>query len=110
MGLPRFNALEIPLPSIDVERAVAAILPRNHEKEDPMATSEEALNYLESQIPALSESAVTVAYWQTLASGESVLESDQGTIYEVFPDGTRKPVKQIAAPVPVDPTRKVTIG
>lgn len=75
-----------------------------------MPTSEDALDHLESQIPVLSESAVTVAYWQTLASGESVLESDQGTIYEVFPDGTRKAIKQIAAPVAVDPARKVTIG
>ena len=75
-----------------------------------MPTNEDALNYLEAQIPELAKSAVTVAYWQTLAAGQSVLESDQGTIYEVFPDGTRKAIKEIEAPVPVDPSRKVQLG
>ncbi len=72
-----------------------------------MSDPEKTMTYLEEQIPALSCSAVTVAYWQTLASGESVLETDNGAIYEVFPDGSRRLVKQIAAPTPVETGRKI---
>jgi hypothetical protein len=72
-----------------------------------MSDPEKTMTYLEEQIPALSCSAVTVAYWQTLASGESVLETDSGAIYEVFPDGSRRLVKQIAAPTPVETGRKI---
>lgn len=74
-----------------------------------MSDPEKVMLHLEEQIPALSRSAVTVAYLQTLASGDSVLETEQGAIYEVFPDGTRRLVKQIAAPTPVEPGRKLRI-
>jgi hypothetical protein len=55
-----------------------------------MTTPEQTMRFLEEHIPELAESAVTQAYWQALASGSSVLESDNGVIYEVFPDCTRK--------------------
>lgn len=74
-----------------------------------MSDPEKTMIYLEEQIPALSASAVTVAYLQTLASGQSVLESDNGGIYEVFPDGTKRLVKQIPAPTPVEVGRKLRI-
>ncbi len=74
-----------------------------------MFDPEKTMVYLEEQIPALSRSAVAVAYLQTLASGQSVLESDGGAICEVFPDGTRTLVKQIAAPTPVEMGRKLRI-
>ncbi len=63
-----------------------------------MNTSEQSMRFLEEHIPELAESAVTQAYWQALASGRSVLESDNGVIYEVFPDGTRQFVKVITPP------------
>lgn len=63
-----------------------------------MPTSEKAMRFLEEHIPVLAQSAVTQAYWQALASGSSVLESDNGVIYEVFPDGTRKFVKTTTLP------------
>ena len=66
-----------------------------------MSIQEEAIRYLEAHIPELAESAVTQAYWQALAAGSSVLESENGAIYEVFPDGTRKLVKTIEPPTPV---------
>ncbi len=66
-----------------------------------MPISEESMRFLEEHIPELAQSAVTQAYWQTLASGNSVLQSENGVIYEVFPDGTRTIVKEIAAPTPV---------
>ncbi|MFZ4702069.1 MAG: hypothetical protein ACOYMG_18645 [Candidatus Methylumidiphilus sp.] len=66
-----------------------------------MPTTEQSMQFLEEHIPELAESAVTQAYWQTLASGSSVLESDNGVIYEVFPDGTRKVVKTTMPPTAV---------
>ena len=63
-----------------------------------MPLSEESICFLEEHIPELAQSAATQAYWQTLASGNSVLLSENGTIYEVFPDGTRTIVKKIAPP------------
>ena len=66
-----------------------------------MNTTEQAMRFLEEHIPELAESAVTQAYWQALATGCSVLESDNGAIYEVFPDGTRKLIKTITPPSPV---------
>ncbi|MEP7341570.1 MAG: hypothetical protein ABI977_27815 [Acidobacteriota bacterium] len=66
-----------------------------------MSIQEEAIQYLEAHIPELAESAVTQAYWQALADGSSVLESQNGVIYEVFPDGTRNILKTIEPPTPV---------
>jgi hypothetical protein len=63
-----------------------------------MPTSEKTMRFLEEHIPELAQSAVTQAYWQALASGSSVLESDNGVIYEVFPDGTRQIVKTTTPP------------
>ena len=65
-----------------------------------MTIKEEAMQFLEAHIPELAESAVKQAYWQALAAGSSVLESDNGAIYEVFPDNTRKLVKMIEPPTP----------
>lgn len=62
---------------------------------------EKAIDYLESQFPALFEAAVRVAYWNTLAAGHSLLEAKDGFIYEVFPDGSRKVVQQIEPRIPV---------
>ena len=60
-----------------------------------MPLQEEVMQYLEEHIPELAQAAVTQAHWQTLAAGRSVLVSEGGVIYEVFPDGTRKEVKTI---------------
>ncbi len=70
---------------------------------------ENVIDHLESQIPELSVAAVRVAYWQTLASGQSVLVSDAGAIYEVSPDGTRQLIKKIAPTTPVKMGTKVEI-
>ena len=66
-----------------------------------MPLSEQSMTFLEEHIPELAQSALTQAYWQTLASGNSVLQSENGTIYEVFPDGVRKVVKAITPPTTV---------
>jgi hypothetical protein len=59
---------------------------------------EEEIDELERRIPEWAGVAFAQAYRRTLAAGHSVLVSDDGIIYEVFPDGTRKKIKQIESP------------
>jgi hypothetical protein len=76
----------------------------NYPGEYPMTTmSEEAITYLEEHIPEMTGTATRLAYWQTLASGASVLVAEDGYIVEVFPDGTRRIVKAIEPHFIVDP-------
>jgi len=63
--------------------------------------SDQDIQKLESQFPAISGSAFATARAQVLASGQSVLQSQNGVIYEVFPDGHRVEVKRIDPPVQV---------
>jgi hypothetical protein len=74
-----------------------------------MSHDEDKLEFLESQFPAISGSAFAEARARVLASGQSVLQSEQGYIYEVFPDGRRVVVKQIEPPTIVELGRKITI-
>lgn len=78
--------------------AVTSELPYFH----PMTPDlEQTLDYLEQQIPKLSAAAVDVAYWQALATGQAVLVSGEGGIYQAFPDGTQKLVKPTEKPLSV---------
>lgn len=63
-----------------------------------MADFEAQIELLERQFPAVSGAAFAAARAQVLASGQSVLESEEGIIFEVFPDGSRKMVKKIEPP------------
>lgn len=74
-----------------------------------MADQENNIEILEGQFPAVSGSAFAAAREQVLASGQSVLQSEGGYIYEVFPDGHRVQVKKIEPPTPVVSGRKITI-
>jgi hypothetical protein len=60
-----------------------------------MNLTEKALDYLEAHIPELAEVAFKQAYWAALASGSSVLVSENGRLVEVFPDGKRKVIKKL---------------
>lgn len=60
--------------------------------------SDQDIQKLESQFPAVSGSAFAAARDRVLASGQSVLQSKDGVIYEVFPDGRRVQVKKIEPP------------
>ncbi len=71
--------------------------------------SDQDIQKLENQFPAVSGSAFAAAREQALAFGQSVLQSDQGVIYEVFPDGTRRAVKRVEPPTPVVTGSKFTI-
>ena len=70
---------------------------------------EEQIDELERRIPALAGAAFAQAYRRTLAAGHSVLVSDNGIIYEVFPGGTRKVIKQIEPPTLVVKGSKLKI-
>lgn len=74
-----------------------------------MALSEEAMCFLEAHIPELAEIAFKQAYWAALASGSSVLISENGKLVEVFPDGTQKFIKQLPPPIPVTRGQKLEI-
>ncbi|HWD93788.1 MAG TPA: hypothetical protein VG938_15720 [Verrucomicrobiae bacterium] len=60
--------------------------------------SDQDLQKLENQFPAVSGSAFAEARERVLASGQSVLQSQDGVIYEVFPDGRRVAIKKIDPP------------
>jgi hypothetical protein len=55
-----------------------------------MAINEEAMSYLEDHISELALIAFKQAYWAALASGNSVLISENGNLVEVFPNGKHK--------------------
>ena len=66
-----------------------------------MALNEKAICFLEEHIPELAELAFKQAYWTALASGSSVLVSENGDLVEVFPDGKHKFVKHLPPVIPV---------
>jgi hypothetical protein len=74
-----------------------------------MAEQENNIDILENQFPACSGAAFVAAREFVLKSGQSVLESDNGVIYEVHPDGSRRRVKDIEPPTKVESGRKITI-
>lgn len=74
-----------------------------------MDLSEKALDYLEEHIPEQATMALKQAHWQALASGSSVLVSENGSLVEVFPDGERKFIKKLPAWTPVRRGQKLEI-
>lgn len=74
-----------------------------------MPDQENEIRKLESQFPPVSGSAFAAAREQVLASGQSVLQSEGGFIYRVFPDGRKERVKQIDPPTLITPGTKLTI-
>jgi len=71
--------------------------------------SDQDIQILESQFPAVSGQAFAEAREHVLASGQSVLQSEGGTIYRVYPDGRKEVVKQIEPPTAAIPGSKFTI-
>jgi len=59
---------------------------------------------LENQFPPMSGIAFAEASRQMLAAGQSVLQTDGGVLYEFFPDGSRRRVKDM------EPATPVTLG
>ncbi len=69
--------------------------------------NEKAIEYLEQHIPEMAQAAVKQAYWQALASGSSVLISDDGFIKEIFPDGTSRIVEKTEPFIEVEKGRTI---
>lgn len=74
-----------------------------------MALSEKAMCFLEEHIPELADVAFKQAYWSALASGSSVLISENGNLVEVFPDGKQKIIKRLAPSISVVRGQKLEI-
>lgn len=71
--------------------------------------SDQDIQELESQFPPVSGSAFAEARQRVLESGQSVLQAEDGIVYEVFPDGRRVAVKKIEQPTKVDAGAVYTI-
>lgn len=66
-----------------------------------MKTDKE-LDFLEEHIPELANSAIKKAYLDTLSAGLSVTKVIENKIYEIFPDGSKKFIKEIEATIKID--------
>jgi len=71
-----------------------------------MRTQKE-IDFLENYIPELANSAVKKAYLDTLSNGNSVLETIENKLYEVFPDGTKVFIKNVSKNVTIDFNKRV---
>lgn len=56
---------------------------------------------LESEFPATSETVFADAQAKAIASGQSILISENGGLYEVMPTGEKRFLKKVAPPVDV---------
>ena len=67
---------------------------------------EDSLRFQEVFIPELAEGAIKQAYYQALAAGCSVLEAVDGQLIESAPDGSRRVIKSLPKPIPVQPGQR----
>ena len=67
------------------------------------------LDNLEKRIPLLAKGAMEKAYLDALSSGNSVLEVINDAIYEVFADGSKKKIKDVAPYIKVDINKKIKL-
>ncbi len=81
-------------PAVKRKRAILRKKPR-------ALLSAKRLRDLERRFAKTSGLAFAKARKQTLVSGQSVLQSEDGIIFEVFPDGTRHKIKEIEKPTQV---------
>jgi hypothetical protein len=75
-----------------------------------MELTDKMLDFLESHFPELMATATKQAYWQTLASGQSVLIAEGGQLIEVFPDGTKTVIKEIGKPLSATIGEKIMLS
>ena len=74
-----------------------------------MKSDDSDIESMETQFAMASGSAFAQARAAVLSAGLSVLETHDGYLYEAYPNGQRKPVKQIAPPLRVAIGTKYTI-
>lgn len=75
-----------------------------------MTLSEESISFLEEHIPELADAAFKQAYWAALASGSSVLISENGNLVEIFPNGKHKFIKHLPPATPVTPGQRLKLN
>lgn len=75
-----------------------------------MPDEDRQFDRLEEEFPTVAEQAFATARARVLASGQTVLHSENGYIYEVYPNGDRVFVKKIDPPISVVSGHKITIG
>ena len=68
-----------------------------------MIKNEKTMRFLEEHMPELAEAAVRLAYWRTLAFGNSVIEYKNGDLVKIHPDGTEEFIKKLPLSIPVTP-------
>jgi hypothetical protein len=68
---------------------------------------DQEIDNLEKMIPLLASGAVTKAYLDSLSAGNVVLEVQEGILYEVYPSGTKKKIKDVPVLIEVDMNKKV---
>ena len=71
-----------------------------------MTIDEKAMQFLEESIPEQATMALKQAYWQALASGNSVLVCEDGELVAKYPDGTQKILKKILPPTKTIPGKR----
>jgi hypothetical protein len=71
-----------------------------------MTIDEKAMQFLEEHIPEQATMALKQAYWQALASGNSVLVCEDGELVEKHPDGTQKILKKVPPPTMTIPGKR----
>lgn len=71
--------------------------------------NESEIDHLEELIPLLAKGAVKQAYLDSLSSGNSVLEVIDSAIYEVFADGNKKKIKDVAPYIKVEIGKKIKL-
>jgi hypothetical protein len=74
-----------------------------------MSDQEKEIEILENGFPSVAGSAFAAARERALSAGHNILESENGRLYEVFPDGSRTLVKKIAPPKSVVPGTVITL-
>lgn len=79
------------------------------EQVEAQVKQEHDIELLENQFPSMSGMAFDAAFKQTIASGLSVLQSHDGIIYEISPDGSRRQIKRIEPPTRVVSGHKITM-
>ncbi len=74
-----------------------------------MINYEDKIDELESSFPALSGSAFDAARKQALASGQDVVQSENGHLYKVSPDNKKVSIKNIDPPTRMVSGTKIEI-
>jgi hypothetical protein len=75
-----------------------------------MTEQEIHIQQLEEEFPSLSGSAFAAAFKQAREAGEPVVITENGALYEVAGDGSRKRIKDVSPTTPVPPGYAVIIS